>query len=146
MSLSKTFTRIVALLLPYKGRLALALAGMVLTAATEPALAGMMKLLLDKGFASAQTFSLWLVPVFVIGVFVLRGCSTFTTSYMMAWVSGRLMADLRQRITEHYGEGQQIIRPLSTALRRRLEPVDRATHPLDSLDMLTPPGRSSVGG
>ena len=98
MSLSKTFTRIVSLLLPYKGRLALALAGMILTAATEPALAGMMKLLLDKGFASAQTFSLWLVPVFVIGVFVLRGCSTFTTSYMMAWVSGRLMADLRQQM------------------------------------------------
>jgi subfamily B ATP-binding cassette protein MsbA len=98
MSLLKNFKRIVGLLQPYKGRLFLALSGMVLTAATEPALAGLMKLLLDKGFAGPKTFSLWLVPLFIIGLFVMRGLSTFTTSYMMAWVSGRLMADLRQQM------------------------------------------------
>lgn len=98
MSPSKTFTRIVSLLLPYKARLMLALAGMALTAATEPAMAGLMKLLLDNGFSGPRTFSLWLVPLFVVGVFVIRGMSTFTTNYMMAWVSSRLMTDLRQQM------------------------------------------------
>lgn len=98
MSPSKTFTRIVRLLLPYKARLMIGLAGMALTAATEPAMAGLMKLLLDNGFSGPRTFSLWLVPLFVVGVFVIRGVSTFTTNYMMAWVSSRLMTDLRQQM------------------------------------------------
>ena len=98
MGLTHTFKRIVGLLTPYKGRLLLALGGMMVTAATEPAVAAMMKLLLDKGFSQAHTFSLWLVPLFVIGIFVIRGLSTFTTSYMMAWISGRLMSQLRQQM------------------------------------------------
>lgn len=98
MTLTHTFRRIVGLLKPYKGRLLLALGGMIVTAATEPAVAAMMKLLLDKGFSQAHTFSLWLVPLFVIGIFVIRGLSTFTTSYMMAWISGRLMSQLRQQM------------------------------------------------
>jgi subfamily B ATP-binding cassette protein MsbA len=98
MGLTHTFKRIVGLLKPYQGRLMLALGGMIVTAATEPAVAAMMKLLLDKGFSQAHTFSLWLVPLFVIGIFVIRGLSTFTTSYMMAWISGRLMSQLRQQM------------------------------------------------
>ena len=98
MSFSKNFSRIATMLVPYKGRLGLALAGMAFTAATEPALAGLMKLLLDKGFSGPLTFSLWLVPLFVIGIFVVRGLSTYTTSYMMAWVTSKLMSDLRQKM------------------------------------------------
>lgn len=98
MGMTHTFKRILSLLKPYKGRLLLALGGMVVTAATEPAVAAMMKLLLDKGFSETRSFSLWLVPVFVIGIFVVRGLSTFTTSYMMSSVTGRLMATLRQQM------------------------------------------------
>ena len=98
MGMTRTLRRILSLLKPYKGRLLLALGGMIVTAATEPAVAAMMKLLLDKGFSQAHTFSLWLVPLFVVGIFVVRGFSTFTTSYMMAWISGRLMAKLRQQM------------------------------------------------
>ena len=98
MSLSKNFSRIIAMLVPYKGRLCMALAGMAFTAATEPALAGLMKLLLDKGFSGPLTFSLWMVPLVVIGIFVVRGVSTFTTTYMMAWVTSKLMLDMRQKM------------------------------------------------
>jgi subfamily B ATP-binding cassette protein MsbA len=83
---------------PYKGRLTLALLGMMLTAATEPALAAMMRILLDRGFAVKPSFSLWAVPAFVIGIFVVRGVSTYTTSYMMTWVSTRLLNTLRQQM------------------------------------------------
>ncbi len=98
MSLSRTFSRILALLAPYKGRLVLGIAGMLVTAATEPAVAGLMKLLLDEGFSKAGSFPLWWVPLIVVGIFVIRGLSTFTTNYMMAWVSGRLMTLLRQQM------------------------------------------------
>jgi subfamily B ATP-binding cassette protein MsbA len=98
MKLPVNFKRLVSMLPPYKGRLALAFLGMILTATTEPALAALMKILLDKGFASQPAFSLWAVPVFVVGIFVVRGMSTFTTSYMMAWVSSRLLNELRQKM------------------------------------------------
>ncbi|HEX2531789.1 MAG TPA: lipid A export permease/ATP-binding protein MsbA [Burkholderiaceae bacterium] len=94
------FARLIAMLPKYKGRLALALLGMILTATTEPALAAMMKLLLDKGFTEKPAFSLWAVPAFVIGIFVVRGLSTFTTTYMLTWVSTRLLNQLRQQMFE----------------------------------------------
>jgi subfamily B ATP-binding cassette protein MsbA len=88
--------RVARMLLPYKGRLALAFFGMMLTATTEPTLSALMKILLDEGFVSKPAFPLWAVPVFVIGIFALRGLSTFLTSYMMTWASTRLLANLRQ--------------------------------------------------
>jgi len=98
MSMSATFRRILSLLSPYKSRLLLVLVAMLVTAATEPAVAAMMKLLLDKGFSEARSFSLWLVPLFVVGVFVIRGLSTFTTTYLMSAISGRLISTLRQQM------------------------------------------------
>ncbi len=98
MGFSRTFRRVLGLLAPYKSRIGIALGAMVVTAATEPAVAAMLKLLLDQGFTKAASFSLWLVPLFVVGIFVIRGLSTFTTAYLMAWVSGRLVAQLRQQM------------------------------------------------
>ena len=84
------------MLQPYRKRLVLAFLGMMLTAATEPSLAAMMKALLDNGFSGKPSFQLWMVPAGIIGIFVLRGISTFTTTYMMTWVSTRLLNHLRQ--------------------------------------------------
>ncbi|HCY63544.1 MAG TPA: lipid A export permease/ATP-binding protein MsbA [Oxalobacteraceae bacterium] len=98
MLLSPHFKRLTSILADYKGRLALALVGMVLTATTEPALAAMMKILLDKGFTGKVSFSLWLVPAVVVGIFLVRGLSTFLTTYMIAWVSTRMMNRLRQQM------------------------------------------------
>jgi subfamily B ATP-binding cassette protein MsbA len=98
MSLSVTFRRILGLLSPYKSHLVLVLVAMLVTAATEPAVAAMMKLLLDKGFSEARSFSLWLVPLFVVGLFLIRGLSTFTTTYLMSAISGRLISNLRQQM------------------------------------------------
>ena len=90
--------RLAAMLKPYKGRLALAFLGMAVTATTEPALAAMMKVLLDTGFSADPAFSLWMVPVFLIGIFLARGLSTFLTTYMMTWVSTRMLNRLRQQM------------------------------------------------
>lgn len=98
MTSPRTFRRVLGLLLPYKFRIAVALGTMMVTAATEPAVAAMLKQLLDHGFAKAGSFPLWLVPLFVVGIFVIRGLSTFTTAFLMAWVSGRLVAQLRQQL------------------------------------------------
>ncbi len=96
MRLPPNLKRLLGMMLPYRGRIGLAMLGMLMTASTEPALAALMKALLDRGFTGKLTFSLWLVPAAVIGIFVFRGISTFMTTYMMQWASTRLLNRLRQ--------------------------------------------------
>ena len=96
MTLPPHLKRLLGMMAQYRARIALAMFGMLLTASTEPALAALMKALLDRGFNGKLTFSLWLVPAAVIGIFVFRGCSTFMTTYMMQWASTRLLNHLRQ--------------------------------------------------
>lgn len=98
MKLSPHLKRLFGMLVPYKKRLLLALLGMIMTALTEPMFPAIMRVLLDKGFGGKPTFSLWLVPIAIIGIFVLRGISTFMTTYMMTWVTSRLLSTLRQQM------------------------------------------------
>ena len=95
MKLPKHVGRLARMVAPYKGRLGIALLAMAVTAATEPLLVTMMKLLLDRGFVPERTFPLWMVPAVLVGIFVLRGMSTYLTNYMMTWVTARLLNELR---------------------------------------------------
>jgi subfamily B ATP-binding cassette protein MsbA len=85
---------------PYRGRLALAFVGMILTASTEPMFPAVMRQLLDRGFVGKPTLDLWMVPVAIIGIFVLRGCSTFLTTYMMTWITSILLNSVRAQMFE----------------------------------------------
>ncbi|WP_151638032.1 lipid A export permease/ATP-binding protein MsbA [Noviherbaspirillum aerium] len=98
MTLPPNLVRIFRMVGPFKGRLFLAFIGMIFTAATEPAFPAVMKVLLDKGFVGKPTFELWLVPVAVIGIFVVRGISTFATSYLMTWITTQLLSILRAQM------------------------------------------------
>jgi subfamily B ATP-binding cassette protein MsbA len=97
MNFSQTLKRLFGLLAPYKARIAVALTATAITSATEPAVAALMKQLLDNGFVKTG-FPVWIAPLIVVGIFVLRGMSTFSASFLMAWVSGRLVAQLRQQM------------------------------------------------
>ncbi|MDY7546921.1 lipid A export permease/ATP-binding protein MsbA [Glaciimonas sp. CA11.2] len=97
-SYSTYFKRLATFHRPYKKRLALAFLGMVVTAATEPLVAYIFKVLLDHGFVEKPSFPLWMVPVAVVGAFVARGASTFLTTYMTNWVSTRVLNTLRRQM------------------------------------------------
>ena len=98
MFLSSNMKRLAGLHWPYKQRLALAFLAMIVTAATEPVVPYIFQVLLDKGFVVKPTFSLWLVPAAVIAIFFVRGIATFTSSYMMTWVSTRVLNELRRQM------------------------------------------------
>jgi subfamily B ATP-binding cassette protein MsbA len=98
MKLSPYLKRLAEMHRPYKNRLVVAFLAMIVTAATEPVVPYLFKVLLDKGFTKNPTFSYWLVPLTVIGIFVIRGASTFISTYMMTWVSTRLLSDLRRQM------------------------------------------------
>ncbi len=79
----------------YKKRIVLAVAGMIGAAATEPMFPRILKPLIDKGFSGTPAFSLWMVPVSIVGIFLLRGICTFCTQYYLSWVANKLLSDLR---------------------------------------------------
>jgi subfamily B ATP-binding cassette protein MsbA len=98
MKFPPNLKRLTQMLRPYRGRLLFALVGMAVTAGTQPALVWMLNILLDRGFAKPPTIVFWSVPIFVIGLFVVSGVSTFLTTYMMTWVSTRLLNHMRQKM------------------------------------------------
>jgi subfamily B ATP-binding cassette protein MsbA len=68
--------------------------GAVVTAVTEPMISDMLRRLLDQGFVEGGT-PLWVVPVYIIGLFALRSLSGFVAQYGLAWTANRAVQRLR---------------------------------------------------
>ena len=77
----------------------LALFATILGAATEPLMPALLKPLLDSGFTQG-TLPLWTVPVFLIGLFVIRGFAQFTGQYALARITNDGMLGLRRSLFE----------------------------------------------
>jgi subfamily B ATP-binding cassette protein MsbA len=90
------YLRLLSYVRPYTAAFGLAVLGMVAAAATEPLFPALLKPLLDQGFgAGSQSLPPLVFAAAIVGIFVLRGFLTFTSSYFMAWVGNRVVLDLR---------------------------------------------------
>lgn len=74
---------------------AVAVVATLLGAATEPMIPALLKPLLDSGFAQG-TLNLWMVPVAIIGVFLLRGFAQFLAQYALSQIANDAMLRLRE--------------------------------------------------
>jgi subfamily B ATP-binding cassette protein MsbA len=92
------YLRLLTYIRPYWKMFVLAVIGMVGTAATEPAFPAIMKYLLDHGFQAPDTRLIWAIPLGIVLLFSIRGVLSFCTSYLMTWISTRLVADLRRQM------------------------------------------------
>ena len=92
------YARLLTYVKPYWKAFSLAVLGMVCTAATEPVFPAIMKYLLDNGFQTADPRMVWLIPMGIVTLFVVRGFFSFCTSYLMTWISTHLVTDLRREM------------------------------------------------
>ena len=90
------FRRLFAYSLNYWPSFLVAVLGMSITAATETAFPALMKQLMDKGFQGVSAFSVWWVPVVILGIFIVRGAATFIATYSMEWLANNVLRDIRQ--------------------------------------------------
>jgi subfamily B ATP-binding cassette protein MsbA len=115
------YARLLAYVRPYWKAVLLAVIGMVATAATEPVFPAIMKYLLDNGLQAKDSRMIWLIPIGIVALFLVRSVIVFCTGYLMMWISSRLVTDLRRVMfsklltlpTHHYDEqsaGQLISR------------------------------------
>jgi len=92
--------RIMGLVKAHPRPLSLALVGMVIAAVTDPAIAALTRVLLDRGFYDRQPMAgLW-VPLAFVGVFLVRGLATYASSYKISSVSQAVLVELRRRMFE----------------------------------------------
>lgn len=80
---------------PSRPGILIAMMAAAISAATEPMIPALLKPLLDKGF-TGTTFSLWLVPAAIIGLYVVRGAATFTAQYALSWAANGAVLNLRE--------------------------------------------------
>jgi len=97
--------RLLGFVRPHWKVFSLGVVGMILTAATEPALPALFKVLLDDGFGKdGAEWLLWALPLSVVVLFLARGLFTFTMNYAMSWVSQRVLTDLRREMFARLAE------------------------------------------
>src|SRR5947209_5665198 len=89
------YLRLLGYVRPYWRVFAVAILTMALAAATEPVLPALMKPLLDGSFVERNQTHPYLVPLAIIGIFLVRGALSYLSSYTMAWVSNKIVVDLR---------------------------------------------------
>ena len=98
MNSKQTFFMLFSYARRYWVGFAAAVAMMAIIAATETAFPAMMKPFLDKGFSQSSAFPVWLVPVAVLLIFLVRGSANFVAEYAMQWVSNNVLRDLRNEM------------------------------------------------
>ena len=89
------FRRLFAKVLAHKRVLAMAAAAMVVTATIDPLMARLTGVLLDKGFYERDSGTMMWLPLAFIGLFALRGLSTFGAAVLLNKVSQAVLVDLR---------------------------------------------------
>ena len=93
--------RLLRFLLPYRGRVAIALVALVVAAGSVLALGQGLRFVIDSGFGSGNPAMLNTALAGVIAVAVVLSVATFTRFYLMMSVGERVIADLRRAVFAH---------------------------------------------
>ncbi len=84
----------------YKGVFAAAIAGMITTALADAGFVSMLKPIMDEGLVARSPYMAKWLPIFLIGIFLIRGLGVFMDTYGMTWVARKTIFDMRQDMFE----------------------------------------------
>lgn len=87
---------------PYRWVLLLALFGAMLDAAMQASFAALLKPILDNGFAQQDQEWIALIPVLIVGMFLIRALGNFIAAYGFTWTGRKVVNDLRRKVFGQY--------------------------------------------
>jgi len=90
-----TYRRLLGYSLPHWRVMLLAALATAGFAAVDASFAALVKPLLDKAFVEQNQTYIRTMPLLIVGLFLLRGLSSFCATYGMAWVARRVVKDVR---------------------------------------------------
>ncbi|MBX2881504.1 MAG: lipid A export permease/ATP-binding protein MsbA [Granulosicoccus sp.] len=97
-----TYKRLLSYVSPYRKQFSIAVIGMIAYAVTDTAFAALMKPMLDGSFVQQDESAILMVPLMILGIFLLRGVAGFASTYYIAWIGWRLIKQLRTEIFSKY--------------------------------------------
>lgn len=97
----QTFKRLWPTISPFRWGLIVAGCCLILNAAADTSLISLLKPLLDNGFGKNDRGILLKMPFVVIGLIFMRGVANYISSYSLAWVAGKIVMIMRQKLFDH---------------------------------------------
>lgn len=101
LSTWKTFRRFWPMIAPFKTGLIVAAIALIFNAASDIFMLSLLKPLLDEGFGKTNSSILTWMPLAVIGLMLVRGITSFISTYCISWVSGKVVMYMRRRLFSH---------------------------------------------
>ena len=98
MDSRQIYLRLLSHVKPYWRVFLLSITAMVVLAATEPAIPALLRPMLDGSFVKKDPDSVTLIAVLLVVVFLVRGVAVYASKFGLAWVSSKLVMDLRIRM------------------------------------------------
>ena len=95
MTSTQLYLRLLRHVRPYWRMFGVGILGMVVYAATTPALPALAKPLIEGTFIEKDPVVMQWLPAAIVLLFVVRGLATFVAAYGINWVGTRLVTDLR---------------------------------------------------
>ena len=96
LSSKELYLRLLGHVRPYWKQFSAGLVFIIVLALTEPAIPALLKPLLDGTFVEKDDTYLFWSPIVLLVLFLVRGTCAFVSKAAFAWVSGKLVLDLRR--------------------------------------------------
>jgi len=90
--------RIISYLKPHMGLIIGSLVAMAFVAGAETSIPALMKPLLDRGFTGELDDKLWQIPVFLVGLALVRSMAQFLSNYLLTRVINAVLLKLREQM------------------------------------------------
>lgn len=98
ISAVQLYKRLLSYAKPYWRAFVAVVLAMVVYAATEAGVAMIMKPLMDQGFVDRDPNIIQLIPLAIIGLFLVRGLADFFTTYGLGWIARNVIKTLREQM------------------------------------------------
>ncbi|MCU7806857.1 MAG: lipid A export permease/ATP-binding protein MsbA [Candidatus Thiodiazotropha sp. (ex Semelilucina semeliformis)] len=98
MTSKQLYLRLLSYVRPYRKTFILSILFTVLLALTEWVLPALFKPLLDGSFVEKDMQTIRLMPLALIGIFILRGIASYTSTMAIQWVANKVVMDLRNEM------------------------------------------------
>ena len=85
----------------YKGKLALAIFGMILVSVSTASVAYLVKPVMNKIFVEQNITMLYILPLFVVLAFVGKGVGTFLSSYYLTYIGEDVVRIMKNKLLKH---------------------------------------------
>lgn len=98
----KTFLKLFPYILRYKFVLCLSIILLIVSAFADTSLIALLRPLLDQGFSMNDSDFLFMAPIYIFSLVLLRGVANYGYSIFLAFVSGKIVMKIRQKLFNHF--------------------------------------------